>query len=525
MSFFYMARRGLWAYWSMVLLVFLCGASAFGQEAVLEIGSGSGMVEDEVTVPVTLVTNGTDPASIIFDVVFNPAMLAYVGYSAGPAATAALKDVDDTLYADRVVFWISNLGSNAIGDGVVVNITFAIIDGEVGEFLALTGANESAADTSANSNDIPISSTAGAIEVSCPGPDAPQSVTASQGNANGVSVTWAQSQGATAYCVYRNTTNNSASASAISAWTASLSYLDTTAAAPTVTGGGCAGPRVENHVYYYWVRARNESGCIGLLSAPAQGYRGQSKAFQPDATTFVESLPAAPGPASSLSVRLRSSARIAPHTVWGAVDGVEVSNVQWVPVAADNADGWVVVRPETAWPVGETVQVTVGAKAAPGMDVKPVSATFSIRDESEGGEAALASEAVPELDRGVGDVFRVVPDEPYDTPREVRLPVPPGLLAQDVQVFYYRQAGDGMGWYAGENVKGWLIPESFSVERNGKADCIVFEVTHGGIVQLGLKPELISGASVLGANIADVLVTLGVLLLLVLIRRRRARTV
>lgn len=521
--------RGNYVVAAVVLMLFW-GSAAYAQGgAVLTIGSDSGVIGDEVTIPITLTTNGTEPAALYFRVLFDSASLQYKGASAGPAATEAFKDVAVNVLAPGTLRFLISMGLTAMDDGVVAYVTFEIISTENGETFTLVGEDSTASDPDGDL--IALDIVPGAIEVTCVGPDAPETVTASEGRADGVMVTWTAPVDATEYRVYRSTTNNPASAAGISVWTASLNFLDVTAAVPTVTGGGCAPRVVTNRPYFYWVRARNIDGCPGPLSTSAEGYRGKSKSFLSDAKTLEQSLPSRPAPASRLSVRLRSATPIAPHTVWAAVDneGAVLSDVQWIGVNADNTDGWVVVRPDAEWPAGETVQLTVGAKATSGVQAAEASAAFSIHDEAEPAEVTDAvefmSEAVPELDRGVGDVFEIAPAGPYVTPREVWLPVPAGLLGQDVEVFYYQQTGDGMGWHAGDNVEGWLVPNSVSVERNGKADCIVFEVTHGGIVQLGLKPELISGASVLGANIADMLVTLGVLLLLVLIRRVRARAV
>ncbi|MCB1231649.1 MAG: hypothetical protein KDN19_15370 [Verrucomicrobiae bacterium] len=72
-----------------------------------------------------------------------------------------------------------------------------------------------------------------------------------------VSLSWTASTGATLYRVYRNTVNDSGSASAIGSTTTST-YNDLTAAA--------------GQVYYYWVRAENGSD-LAALSDSDSGYR------------------------------------------------------------------------------------------------------------------------------------------------------------------------------------------------------------------------------------------------------------
>jgi hypothetical protein len=83
-----------------------------------------------------------------------------------------------------------------------------------------------------------------------------------------VAITWTASSGATAYDVYRNTSNNSASSVQINVSdVAGTSYDDTSAVAGTT--------------YWYWVKAKNAGGASGF-SAGDSGYR-----LTVTATTFL----------------------------------------------------------------------------------------------------------------------------------------------------------------------------------------------------------------------------------------------
>lgn len=91
-------------------------------------------------------------------------------------------------------------------------------------------------------------------------PAAPTGVSASDGTfSDGVHVTWAAPTGATAYEVWRNTTNSSSSATKISATdVTTTTYTDTTATA--------------GKTYFYWVKAKNSAGTSGF-SASDSGFR------------------------------------------------------------------------------------------------------------------------------------------------------------------------------------------------------------------------------------------------------------
>jgi hypothetical protein len=99
-------------------------------------------------------------------------------------------------------------------------------------------------------------------------PNAPTGVAASDNTfANKVRVTWTGSVGATAYEVYRSTTNNSATATKINASDITgTSYDDPTA----VTGTP----------YYYWVKARNAGG-VSNFSASDVGTRASGPTQSP----------------------------------------------------------------------------------------------------------------------------------------------------------------------------------------------------------------------------------------------------
>ncbi len=96
-------------------------------------------------------------------------------------------------------------------------------------------------------------------KVSPVAPTAPTGVSAADGASTAnCTVSWGAVSGATSYTLYRNTSNDSGSATVIRSGVTSTSYADTSATPGTL--------------YYYWIRAVNSVGTSGFSSADS-GYR------------------------------------------------------------------------------------------------------------------------------------------------------------------------------------------------------------------------------------------------------------
>lgn len=379
---------------------------------------------------------------------------------------------------------------------------------------------------------------------------APIGVSASDGAyADRVRITWNPVAGASQYRVYRNTTDNAATATVLSPLITMSFYDDFTALAPTTSSGGCTPGAPTNHYYYYWVKAfagALESG----LSIADRGYRGRSKLAAEICEAVLPSRRNTDGHVvaqedSLLCIRLRSEHGIDAAGVWGWVrwSTGESWGVEWLPCDDGFAlDGWVVYRPTVPWNAGETVEMTVGAHTVSGQVIEPVSYVFVIGSGEQypartnpmceplwqpsvtGMDAASAvaitpveEKRFPALPEGRGGVFAVSPNCPYSAPQRVWLPLPYGVSARDIRVYYYHDSGqDDAGWYPAEEVEGWMISGSYSeIEVNG-VRYVGFLVRHGGTVQLGAPPELI-GAADIGLGIggdAVLMLAVGAVLLL-----------
>ncbi len=175
--------------------------------------------------------------------------------SAGTVTIDTAGSAFDTLLAVYTGTSVSALtavtnGSNnnsPIGGTTTSKVTFAVTAGKVYQ-IAVDGNAGASGDIALHLNLVPAA------------PPAPTGVAASDGTFNDkVQVAWTAGSGATAYEVWRNTSNSSGSATKISAAdVGGTSYDDTTAVAGTT--------------YYYWVKAKNTGG-TSSFSTSNSGYR------------------------------------------------------------------------------------------------------------------------------------------------------------------------------------------------------------------------------------------------------------
>jgi len=331
----------------------------------------------------------------------------------------------------------------------------------------------------------------GTYTITCSAPSAPTNVSATDGTfTDKVQVTWNAVSGADQYQVYRDST-------AVSGWQSGLSYDDTGAQAPVVTpASGCGGKETITYKYHnYRVKAKNSCG-ESDFSAANSGHRGASKALDPDLKIHEEAFPAsAADPLSELALRLTSAEPIDPATVWARAEGdgwCEEGGLWRPTVPDDDSDGWVVVAPAAPWPAGGTVLLTAGALTVTGAEVGPVSRAFQLGEEKEG--LAPAEPTIAEL-AGDADLpvlladvlspaYRIGPDRVFEEAAPFWIPVPEGADPNTLEIYYFSEAEEHRGWYRGENVLGWMAPDSRAVvEENGQL-FIEIQVNHAGIVQL-----------------------------------------
>ncbi|MEA3365163.1 MAG: chitobiase/beta-hexosaminidase C-terminal domain-containing protein [Candidatus Hydrogenedentes bacterium] len=327
----------------------------------------------------------------------------------------------------------------------------------------------------------------------CLVPAAPTNVQASDGTyTNRVVITWNAVADATEYQVYRDGTE-------IGDPRSQTSYSDFGADAPTIIEGrGCfAKDTITYNKHTYTVTASNVCG-ESEPSTGDTGWRGAPEmSLDVDFKVTDEALPAADiTPLSELAVRLTATEPIDPVTVWARAEGDGWFDDAgfWRPTAPDDGrDGWVVFVPKAPWPANEVVTVTVGAFTESGVEVGAVSREFHIG--SEDSAASYSSGPVIVEMSGDGDVpeltanvlsppYRIGPDGVFDQPIPFWIPLPEGADVNALEIYYFSEAEEHRGWYLGENVIGWMVPDSRTVVEQDGQYFLEIQVNHSGIVQL-----------------------------------------
>ena len=155
--------------------------------STLSIGSASAVAGGQVTVPVTLATNGAAISSLSMDIGFDPAIFALPGGVTpaaaviGAAGSASSKSVIQSSPSSGVLrVGITDTSSaQTIGDGVVFTVTLNVLASAVPGTLTLTGAPVASSPAAVH---VPITGTAGSVMVSSP-PATVQTLSIGSGNA------------------------------------------------------------------------------------------------------------------------------------------------------------------------------------------------------------------------------------------------------------------------------------------------------------------------------------------------------
>ena len=211
------------------------------------------------------------------------------------------------------------------------------------------------------------------------------------------------------------------------------------------------------------------------------------------------------GPLTPLAIRLRCGEAIVPESVWGTISwGGHVSEeVAWLPLDAEQSDGWAVHHPQTPWPLGDAVTFTAGAHTLSGVQLGPFTHEFVVSGAVYEGPAAVAEsgEALRHAQL-VDSAYEIFPDTVYTEPVTIQLPVPAGVDASALEPAYLFREDGAAAWVSGAHVAGWLEPDSIHVVHTTGGVYVEFQVRHGGIVQLrrpvGLSPAGMNGSRISG---------------------------
>lgn len=332
-----------------------------------------------------------------------------------------------------------------------------------------------------------------------------------------IHVTWSPVAGASEYRVYRSTKADLSDAVAVTDWMADRFYNDYDVNVTEVGGLRC-NRQIVPILYYYQVQARGLCG----ESEPSEadtGYASTKKALYED--TLPSASNGGPYPVAgltdSLAVRLNAGEAIDLSSVWGmiyAAGPLDVSGIAIVPVS--DTDLWVEYVPSVPWEDGEAITMTVGAMTSGGHMVGPITATFVIDaavavplsdlvpqpsqadiaakgyDDPAIGSSndtwlSLTDGSAPSLAGGAGEVYFVGPAAPFTAPQRVWLPIPTGLAADDLEIYYLDQSGPSAQWVPGGDIEGWLASPEFDVLDLEGQQYLGVLVNHGGTVGLGAR--------------------------------------
>lgn len=268
----------------IVGLAFALPATGQNGDVTLTIGSVGGGVGETVDVPVMIASTGPEVEVVNLVINFDDENLNFVDVRAGDALPE-----DGTVGGNVFPFGVLNLVAFAlpvakgvvdvpgIPDGVLFILEFEIVSGDDGSVFPLMGdPDESNVAVEGEEEIIPML-VDGQIDLSCEPPAAPTNVMATDGDPDGVTVTWdavATKGQVIEYRVFRSEQNNPNLTAAVSDWQTETMFLDGAAPGPVLMAG-CFGEEViVTQEFFYFVRARNQPGCESAFSASDSGFRG-----------------------------------------------------------------------------------------------------------------------------------------------------------------------------------------------------------------------------------------------------------
>src|SRR5579872_974433 len=109
------------------LFLLLLGCSAYSQTATLSLGSGAGVQGGSVSLNLSLsATAGSQPTALEWGLSYAPANVTAIGFTAGPALTAAGKTLSCNAVSGSAVCMASGMNATAIGTGVVAVATVTL---------------------------------------------------------------------------------------------------------------------------------------------------------------------------------------------------------------------------------------------------------------------------------------------------------------------------------------------------------------------------------------------------------------
>ncbi|GMW00016.1 MAG: hypothetical protein AMXMBFR84_11540 [Candidatus Hydrogenedentota bacterium] len=499
----YSIRRALAA----SALILLLAVSAYA-DVTVGLGQGQGWAGGLAQTQVSL-QGSPAPAVLEIRFLFDSNKLDLIGVQPGPVVTSANKSLSwEESPPGRGKIVIVGVNTQTMSNGVLASLQFAIKSAaQAGNVITLDGDSMSASGA-AGETQATVLNDGQVTVVTCSQPATPTGLTATDGaHPDRVHLAWAPVASTSEYVIYRSTSSNAQTATAIATVTAT-EYDDRSADAPAAAAG-CSPGGVKT--YSYWVAAKAPCG-ESPFSASDTGFRGFAKLAVQGAAKAMTMPP--PGLAvatgSTAAVRLTARDPIDPATLWGQLDG-RAYPAEWVPV--NERDGWALCRLDGSIAAGATFIWSAGARSIRGELVGPFSAAFPVSDGGDASDALLSD--VPPLATGVGPIHVVGPMQVYDLPYVIDISIPDGSEPSEVQLFYYLQNDTGSAWYPAEDVEGWLASPIQPVTGEDGRVVLRAAVHHGGFVQVGVGHGEVHAAGLSGG--VDVAGFSGSILVIVLL--------
>ncbi|MEK7793605.1 MAG: tandem-95 repeat protein, partial [Candidatus Hydrogenedentota bacterium] len=363
-------------------------------------------------------------------------------------------------------------------------------------------------------------------------PDSLENVTAAGvPESQTVELAWDAVDGATGYEVYRSEIEDFASAELLVA----VEGLTYTAEQGTPGAFGCQPS--DPTAYTYWVVAVNDCGPSFPTLATADFKRTTGIYETVFPSKVLDQWTRYALADSTLAIRIRGAEAIDPTTVWGSVhtDGFDSTDVAWMPIDGDAADGWAMYRPAAPWQYGSVVTMVAGALTTSGAPIGPYSYSFVVESELDSrsrgpqfGPGTVGNVGVSTIQIGPETAYRIGPDTVFDSPIDIWLPLPDGVRPGSVRL-EYRVNVDGVSkWYSADEIDGWLAPNSIGSSTSDGTTYIGFTARHAGTVRLTAIAATANGlAAVMPlagiSNAGDVAAFAIILMLCVAAGRRSAR--
>jgi hypothetical protein len=277
-----------------LVLVVCLPASAL----IVQIGTARGNAGETVRVPVTLETQGTEPAALDFRIQFSSSKMQFKGTADADDDLDGLAVVET---APGMLAGVALAGLDDIEDGTLFYLVFKLLPQvQHGETILVEGLSASAADTNAGSLTASIRS-GWVFAGVCPVPSPPAGLNATGGAfSDKVMIFWEPALYATRYKVFR-ASSPSGGFDLIGTTSARFFEDSQTSRLAPAAGGGCSGPAATLDIasaFYYRVVASNACGD----SPPAGPVTGSAAAKSFEHSVSASSMTLVPFLAAAFSL-------------------------------------------------------------------------------------------------------------------------------------------------------------------------------------------------------------------------------